>query len=79
MTTPRLPARTEPTTSTPPSFSTMIFGDFDCPLSYLASQLARELESHGVTIDWRAVTAVGSRADACQLDRLAVDLRIPGR
>ena len=78
MITPRLPARTEPTTSTPPSFSTMIFGDFDCPLSYLASQLARELESHGVTIDWRAVTAVGSRADARQLDRLSVDLRIPG-
>jgi 2-hydroxychromene-2-carboxylate isomerase len=33
----------------------VIYGDFDCPWSYLASRRAAVLSTHGVRIDWRAV------------------------
>lgn len=33
----------------------VLYGDFNCPWSYLASQRATLLEDCGVTVDWRAV------------------------
>ena len=33
----------------------VIYGDFACPWSYLASQRADALEAVGITVDWRAV------------------------
>jgi hypothetical protein len=35
--------------------SLLLYGDFNCPWSYLAERRARLLERHGVTVDWRAV------------------------
>lgn len=32
-----------------------IYGDFNCPWSYLAERRARLLAGHGVVVDWRAV------------------------
>ena len=32
-----------------------IYGDFNCPWSYLAERRARLLADHGVVVDWRAV------------------------
>lgn len=33
----------------------IIYGDFNCPYSYLASQRAGRLRKRGVAVDWRAV------------------------
>jgi hypothetical protein len=33
----------------------VVYGDFNCPWSYLASRRAAVLESAGVAVDWRAV------------------------
>ncbi|HEY5786862.1 MAG TPA: DsbA family protein [Microlunatus sp.] len=33
----------------------VVYGDFACPWSYLASQRADRLEAHGTNVDWRAV------------------------
>lgn len=33
----------------------VVYGDFNCPWSYLASRRAEVLAAHGVEVDWRAV------------------------
>lgn len=35
--------------------SLLLYGDFNCPWSYLAERRARLLGDHGVAVDWRAV------------------------
>jgi 2-hydroxychromene-2-carboxylate isomerase len=48
----------------------IIYGDFNCPYSYLASQRADLLSMAGIAVDWRAVEhdrrlpVTGSRTDA---------------
>lgn len=48
----------------------IIYGDFNCPYSYLASQRGDRLSKAGIAVDWRAVEhdrrlpVTGSRTDA---------------
>src|SRR4051794_9779857 len=53
------PARPEdqPATAAPPTLArrVVLYGDFNCPWSYLASRRAALLAAVGVVIDWRAV------------------------
>jgi hypothetical protein len=45
----------------------VIYGDFDCPWSYLASRRSALLSANGVRVDWRAVEHAPAQ-DACTED-----------
>lgn len=50
------PHRDAPTSHTAPEPKHLVlYGDFNCPWSYLASRRAALLATDGVTVDWRAV------------------------
>ena len=51
---------TRPTTRRPTP-SLVLYGDFTCPWSYLASRRAEALAATGVRVDWRAVQAGAAR------------------
>lgn len=44
-----------PATATASVSRLVVYGDFNCPWSYLASQRTAVLEAAGVVVDWRAV------------------------
>lgn len=50
-----LDTRTEPDARAPAEPRFVVFGDFNCPYSYLASRRAAVLAAQGVVVDWRAV------------------------
>ena len=67
----------------------IIYGDFNCPYSYLASQRAGRLREAGVAVDWRAVehdrglplTGLPSGSDRASWDRELAEvasLALPG-
>ncbi len=67
----------------------IIYGDFNCPYSYLASQRADRLREAGVAVDWRAVEhdrglptgGLPSGSDQASWDRELADvasLALPG-
>ncbi len=54
----QLAVRSEPTARLAPQAPArhlVLYGDFNCPWSYLASRRAALLEDAGATVDWRAV------------------------